>query len=121
MARFRGLFRCRIIPRVSGSHWAATHRQSLRPRRKRQIAQFADLPANLVNAVVSAEDKHFFHHTGFDGMRILKAAYVDLKDGRKEQGASTLTMQLARGFFLDADKRWKRKFEEAIHRGHVGT
>jgi penicillin-binding protein 1B len=81
---------------------------------QRQIAHFADLPANLVNAVVSAEDKHFFHHTGYDGLRILKAAYVDLKDGRKEQGASTLTMQLARGFFLDADKRWKRKLEEVF-------
>jgi penicillin-binding protein 1B len=83
-------------------------------REKRQIAHFADLPANLVHAVVSAEDKHFFHHTGYDGLRIIKAAYIDLKDGRKEQGASTLTMQLARGFFLDADKRWKRKLEEVF-------
>jgi penicillin-binding protein 1B len=81
---------------------------------QRQIAHFADIPATLVNAVVSAEDKHFFHHAGYDGLRILKAAYVDLKDGRKEQGASTLTMQLARGFFLDADKRWKRKVEEVF-------
>jgi penicillin-binding protein 1B len=81
---------------------------------QRQIAQFADLPPNLMHAVVSAEDKHFFQHTGYDGMRILKAAYIDLKDGRKEQGASTLTMQLARGFFLDADKRWKRKMEEVF-------
>jgi penicillin-binding protein 1B len=83
-------------------------------REKRQIAQFADLPASLVHAVVSAEDKHFFQHTGYDGLRILKAAYIDLKYGRKEQGASTLTMQLARGFFLDADKRWKRKVEEVF-------
>jgi len=83
-------------------------------REKRQIAQFSDLPASLVHAVVSAEDKHFFQHAGYDGLRILKAAYIDLKDGRKEQGASTLTMQLARGFFLDADKRWKRKLEEVF-------
>jgi len=83
-------------------------------REQRQIAQFADLPASLVHAVVSAEDKHFFQHAGYDGLRIVKAAYIDLKDGRKEQGASTLTMQLARGFFLDADKRWKRKLEEVF-------
>jgi penicillin-binding protein 1B len=83
-------------------------------REQRQIAQFADLPASLVHAVVSAEVKHFFQHAGYDGLRILKAAYIDLKDGRKEQGASTLTMQLARGFFLDADKRWKRKLEEVF-------
>jgi penicillin-binding protein 1B len=83
-------------------------------REKRQIAHFSDLPPNLIHAVVSAEDKHFFHHAGYDGLRIIKAAYIDLKDGRKEQGASTLTMQLARGFFLDADKRWKRKLEEVF-------
>jgi len=81
---------------------------------QRQIAHFSDFPANLVNAVVSAEDKHFFHHGGYDGLRIMKAAYIDLKEGRKEQGASTLTMQLARGFFLDADKRWKRKVQEVF-------
>jgi penicillin-binding protein 1B len=68
---------------------------------------------------VSAEDKHFFHHTGFDTLRILKAAYVDLRTGRKEQGASTLTMQLARGFFLDSDKRWKRKLAELVITAHL--
>jgi penicillin-binding protein 1B len=86
---------------------------------KRRMERFADLPQNLVHAVVSAEDKHFFHHTGFDSLRILKAAYVDLRTGRKEQGASTLTMQLARGFFLDADKRWKRKLAELIIAAHL--
>ena len=69
--------------------------------------------------MISAEDKHFFHHTGFDSLRILKAAYVDLRTGRKEQGASTLTMQLARGFFLDSDKRWKRKLAELIITAHL--
>ena len=54
-----------------------------------------------MHAVTSTEDKHFFSHSGFDLLRILKAAYVDVKDGRKAQGASTLTMQLARGFWLD--------------------
>ncbi len=86
---------------------------------KRRIERFRDLPQNLVNAIISAEDKHFFHHTGFDSLRILKAAYVDLRTGRKEQGASTLTMQLARGFFLDSDKRWKRKLAELIITAHL--
>lgn len=86
---------------------------------KRRIEQFSDLPSNLVHAVLSAEDKHFFQHTGFDTMRIMKAAYVDLRTGRKEQGASTLTMQLARGFFLDSDKRWKRKVVEFLIAAHL--
>ena len=78
-------------------------------REKRRLVRFNDIPPSLVHAVISAEDKHFFRHSGFDLFRMMKAAYVDLKDGRKEQGASTLSMQLARGFWLDPEKNWRRK------------
>jgi penicillin-binding protein 1B len=60
------------------------------------------------------EDKRFFEHAGFDPLRIVKAAYVDLREHRKEQGASTLTMQLARGLYLEPQKRWRRKFSELM-------
>ena len=92
---------------------------SLSGYERRRLVHFVDIPPNLVHAVVSAEDKHFFRHTGFDLMRILKAAWVDVKDGRKEQGASTLSMQLARGLWLDADKSWKRKAEELLITTHL--
>ena len=76
------------------------------------MVRFADIPQSLIQAVTSAEDKRFFHHWGFDYRRIGKAAYIDFKDGRKQQGASTLTMQLARAFFLDQARagggRWTR-------------
>jgi penicillin-binding protein 1B len=83
-------------------------------REKRRIVKFRDIPQVLVDAVTSAEDKRFFMHNGFDPIRIIKAAYVDLKQGRKEQGASTLSQQLARGFWLDQNKRWTRKLAEMI-------
>jgi len=83
-------------------------------REKRRIVRFADIPPVLIQAVTSAEDKHFFQHAGFDPVRIIKAAYVDLKQGRKDQGASTLSQQLARMFFLDQQKRWTRKLAEMI-------
>jgi penicillin-binding protein 1B len=83
-------------------------------REKRRIVKFADIPQVVVDAIISAEDKRFFQHSGFDPVRIIKAAYVDLKEGRKEQGASTLSQQLARGFWLDQDKRWTRKLAELI-------
>jgi len=83
-------------------------------REKRRLVKFADIPRVLVDAVTSAEDKHFFQHSGFDPSRIIKAAYVDLKQGRKEQGASTLSQQLARMLWLDQDKRWKRKLAEMM-------
>ena len=83
-------------------------------REKRRVVKFHDIPAVLVQAVTSAEDKRFFQHNGFDPVRIVKAAYVDIKEGRKDQGASTLSMQLARMFWLDQGKRWTRKLAEMI-------
>ncbi len=85
-----------------------------RNREKRRLVKYEDIPKVLVNAVVSAEDKRFFSHSGFDPFRIIKAAYVDIKEGRREQGASTLSMQLARSFWLTADKSWKRKAAETL-------
>src|SRR5436309_1526799 len=88
-------------------------------REKRRLGRFSDIPKSLVHAVVSIEDKHFFQHSGFDMFRIFKAAYVDVKEGRKQQGASTLSMQLARGFWLDPDKNWRRKLEELLITMHM--
>jgi penicillin-binding protein 1B len=83
-------------------------------REKRRMVKFHDIPKILVEAVTSIEDKRFFQHSGFDPIRILKAVYVDVKEGRKDQGASTLSMQTARMFFLTQDKSWKRKAAEFI-------
>jgi len=88
-------------------------------RERRHMVTFQDLPQGLVNAVVSAEDKHFFHHQGLDLPRIVKAAYIDVREHRKEQGASTLTMQLVRGLWLHPEKRWKRKAAEAMMTIHL--
>jgi penicillin-binding protein 1B len=83
-------------------------------REKRRMVRFAEIPPVLVHALVSTEDKHFFQHFGFDPFRIAKAAYIDLRYGKKEQGASTLSMQLARGLWLDPEKNWKRKASELL-------
>jgi penicillin-binding protein 1B len=83
-------------------------------REKRRMVKFHDIPKILVDAVTSIEDKRFFQHAGFDPIRILKAVYVDVKEGRKDQGASTLSMQTARMFFLTQDKSFKRKAAEVI-------
>ncbi|MCU1239181.1 MAG: penicillin-binding protein family, partial [Candidatus Solibacter sp.] len=88
-------------------------------RERRRLVKFTDLPPELVNALVAVEDKRFFRHSGFDLPRIFKAASVDLRSGRKDQGASTLTMQLARGFWLEPGKRWKRKIEELAMTLHM--
>ena len=83
-------------------------------REKRRLVKFAKIPPVLVNAVLSAEDKRFFSHWGFDLRRLVKALYVDVRSGRKEQGGSTLTMQLARMLWLDQNKNWGRKATEFL-------
>ncbi len=88
-------------------------------REKRHLVRFAEIPPTLVHAVISIEDQYFFHHSGFDFARIVKAAYMDVRAGRKDQGASTLTMQLAREFWLEPEKRWTRKAEEFFITMHL--
>ena len=83
-------------------------------RTKRTPVYFSDIPPVLVHAILSAEDKRFFTHSGIDTLRVMKAIYVDLKARRKEQGASTISMQLARNLCLRRDKMWKRKAEEVF-------
>ncbi len=83
------------------------------------VIHYAQLPSVLIQAIVSAEDKRFFEHSGFDQPRILKALYVDVKAERKEQGASTISMQLARNLWLQHDKSWTRKFNEMLATVHL--
>jgi penicillin-binding protein 1B len=83
-------------------------------REKRRNVRFDDIPKVVVNAVLSAEDKRFFEHPGFDVIRILGAAWADVRYGGKAQGASTLTMQVARSLFLSNDRTWTRKATEVL-------
>ncbi len=81
---------------------------------RRVVASYDDFPPVLRDALVSIEDKDFYRHSGINFFRILGAAYRDIASGGKVQGASTLTMQLARNLFLSPDRRWQRKVQEAM-------
>jgi len=84
-------------------------------REKQRIVPFADLPPTLIHAILSAEDKRFFQHAGFDPIGILRSVMVDVKEGKNAQGASTLSMQLATSLFLTGRERsWHRKLPEAM-------
>ena len=69
---------------------------------------------NLIKATIAGEDKNFYHHKGFDYLRILKALYTNILNKDNVQGASTISQQFAKNLFLTFDKTWNRKFEEAI-------
>jgi penicillin-binding protein 1A len=81
---------------------------------RRVVASYDDFPPVLRQALISIEDKDFYRHWGINVWRIAGAAYRDIKSGGKVQGASTLTMQLARNLFLSPDRSWHRKIEEAL-------
>ncbi|MEG2609179.1 MAG: transglycosylase domain-containing protein, partial [Bacilli bacterium] len=72
-----------------------------------------DISSYLVDATISIEDKHFYKHIGFDYLRIIKAMMINIKNGKSTQGASTISQQYAKNLFLDFEKTWKRKLEEA--------
>src|SRR5579864_7549743 len=81
---------------------------------RRVVASYADYPQVLRDALVSIEDKDFYRHWGINVWRIAGAAYRDIESGGKVQGASTLTMQLARNLFLSPDRSFHRKIQEAL-------
>ncbi len=81
---------------------------------RRVVASYDDFPPALRDALISIEDKDFYRHWGVNVWRIAGAAYHDIQSGGKVQGASTLTMQLARNLFLSPDRSWHRKIEEAL-------
>src|SRR2546426_5545778 len=82
---------------------------------RRVVASYEDYPQVLRDALISIEDKDFYRHWGVDVWRIVGAAYHDIESGGKVQGASTLTMQLARNLFLlSPDRSFHRKIQEAL-------
>ena len=80
----------------------------------RIIAQYEDFPKVLYDAVLSIEDRNFEKHPGFELLRIVGAARRDLELGGSVQGASTLTMQLARNLFLSHERTYRRKIRELM-------
>lgn len=82
---------------------------------KRRIPlDYQDIPPTLVYAVLATEDQRFFEHPGVDIMGLGRAAVNILHTGRKSQGGSTITMQVARNFFLNRKKTFLRKFNEIM-------
>ena len=81
---------------------------------RRVVAGYDDFPPVLRDALVSIEDKDFYTHSGINFWRIIGAAYRDVESGGKVQGASTLTMQLARNLFLSPDRSFHRKVQETM-------
>src|SRR5881396_2899716 len=81
---------------------------------RRAVVSIGEVPAQLKNAILAAEDERFYQHPGIDYVGVLRAAYANLMFGGRRQGASTITMQVARNFFLSSEKTLTRKLYEAL-------
>ena len=77
-------------------------------------ANIDEISPDLIKAVVAIEDKKFYQHHGFDYLRIAKAMYLNIKNKGIVQGASTISQQYIKNLYLDFDKTWSRKIEEAF-------
>lgn len=73
-----------------------------------------ELPPHLPHAVIAVEDRRFYDHGGIDFRGLLRALYVNIREGRISQGGSTLTQQLAKNLFLTPDRTLKRKIQEVM-------
>jgi penicillin-binding protein 1A len=81
---------------------------------RRNFARIKDIPAVMTQAVLAAEDERFYQHPGIDTLGVMRAAYSNFVGGGKRQGASTITMQVARNFFLSSEKTLTRKLYEML-------
>ncbi|CZJ07281.1 TPA: PBP1A family penicillin-binding protein [Legionella pneumophila subsp. pneumophila] len=82
--------------------------------KKRIPVTYDEIPPTLIHALIATEDQRFFEHPGVDVMGLGRAAVSMLKTGTKSQGGSTITMQVARNFFLSRKKTFLRKFNEIM-------
>src|SRR5690606_10301097 len=81
---------------------------------RRALVRIEDVPDTMKRAIVAAEDERFYMHGGVDYFGVARAAWSNFTAGGVRQGASTITMQVARNFFLSKEKTFTRKFNEVL-------
>jgi penicillin-binding protein 1A len=81
---------------------------------RRSVVRLQDTPLFLRQAILAAEDERFYEHGGVDTLGVARAAIANIFSGGAKEGASTITMQVARNFFLSSEKTFRRKLNEAL-------
>ena len=116
---------CYITPkpsiRKSQSYYLYDNKKQLIFNDNEDWISLDEISPYLVQATLATEDKFFYQHLGFNYFRILKAAIKNLKSGSLREGASTISQQYARNLFLNYDKTWSRKFDEALLAAELET
>jgi penicillin-binding protein 1B len=114
-----------VVQRISAENGVALSGYELEPqlitalsedknRTKRRLVTYEEIPPHLVQAVIAIEDRSFFEHGGINYLRTIKCGFEDIISHHMSCGGSTLTQQLARGFFLSPEKKITRKLREIM-------
>ena len=116
---------CYITPKISihktQSYYLYDNQKKLIFNDNDEWVNLDNISPYLIQATLSTEDKYFYQHLGFDYFRIIKAAIKNLQSRSLKEGASTITQQYARNLFLNYDKTWSRKIDEAILAAELET
>lgn len=109
---------CYITPKMdinkSQSYYLYDNKEEMVFNNNNKWISLDKISPYLIDATISTEDKHFYHHIGFDYLRIAKALVTNIVSSSLSEGASTITQQYARNLFLNYDKTWERKMDEAM-------
>jgi penicillin-binding protein 1B len=95
-----------LEPETVGAYYGPEHEQ-------RELVRVGAVPRHLIDAILAVEDQRFEAHGGIDWVRVLGAAWANVRAGAIQQGGSTLTQQLVKNFFLTPDRTLERKVQEA--------
>jgi len=87
--------------------------------KRRTPVSFEEVPTQFYNALIAAEDENFYTHPGIDIKGLARAAYELITTGKKRSGGSTLTMQVAKNYYLSSEKTFTRKFTEILLALHI--
>lgn len=87
--------------------------------KRRKPVAYEDVPQAFYNALIAAEDENFYHHAGVDIKGLARAVYGLITTGRKRSGGSTITMQVAKNYYLSSEKTFTRKFTEILLALHI--
>lgn len=88
-------------------------------QKRRNPVNYDDVPQAFYNALIAAEDENFYSHSGVDIKGLARAAYELISTGKKRSGGSTITMQVAKNYYLSSDKTFTRKFTEILLALHI--
>lgn len=105
----------KIEPKPTRIYDASGNKMAEFERDRKEMTPYSDIPTEVVEAIVSTEDREFFNHSGMNIRAIFRALLIDIRSGSFEQGGSTITQQLVKRIYLNPGKTLDRKLQEAVY------